>query len=87
MPKQVEITDVLNGAHVIQQLTGGVPALPGESLPPFPLRLFLGLVIRSVVSEESSICLFRSAAFHMGGLPHPPRIPTNQVIAGNDIDG
>ena len=86
MPKQVEITDVLDGAHMIQQLTGGVPALPGESLPSFLLRLFLGLVVRSVVSEESSIRLFRGAALHMGGLPHTPRIPTNQVIAGNDID-
>ena len=72
---------------MIQQLTGGIPALPSESLPSFLLRLFLGLVVRSVVSEESSIRLFRGAAFHMGGLPRPPRIPTNQVVAGNYIDG
>ena len=87
MPQQVEIADVLNGAHMIQQLTRGVPALPGESLPPFPLHLLLSLVIGGAVGQEGSVRLFRGAAFHMGGLPRPPRIPADQVVAGNGIDG
>ena len=87
MPKQVEVADVLDGAHVIEQLTGGVATLLGETHPSLPSRRRLGLVVGGVVGEESGVRLLRGATLNVGGLPHPTRIPADEVVSGDHIDG